>query len=92
MGRDDKTLGKGEYQALRSQRPTGRRMVTDLQIYRTAQVLAREHGVDSLLRAAMQSDALLDRGDLYGAAVWKRILAAIEVLLGDLRPSGSVLH
>ena len=67
-------------------------MVTQLDVYRTAQVLVREHGADSPIRAAMQHDALLERGDLDGAAVWKRVLAAIDVLLDKQKPDGAALH
>ena len=30
------------------------------------------------MEAAMKSDAMLDRGDLDGAALWRRIVAAIN--------------
>jgi hypothetical protein len=56
-------------------------MVTDLDVYRTAQVLLRQYGADAPIQAAMQYDALLEGGDLDGAAVWKWVLAAIDVLL-----------
>ena len=56
-------------------------MVTDPDVYRTAQVLVRQHGADAPIHAAMRHEALLEGGDLDGAAVWKRVLAAIDVLL-----------
>ncbi len=37
----------------------------------------------------MQSDALLDAGDTDGAAVWRKILKAIEVLQAT-EPDGAV--
>ena len=40
----------------------------------------------------MQYDTMLERGDLRGAAVWKRVLAAIDVLLATDRPSHERLH
>ncbi len=56
-------------------------MIPDLDIYRTAQVLVKHHGQDAPIKAAMRADAMLDKGDLDGYAVWKRILRAV----GELR-------
>ncbi len=53
-------------------------MISDLDIYGSADVLIREHGEDAAIEAAPQVDDMLDRGDLGGLAVWKRILVAIE--------------
>ncbi len=53
-------------------------MVSDLDIFRSAQVLIREHGDDAGIEAAQRADDMLDRSDMDGLAVWKRILAAIE--------------
>ncbi len=53
-------------------------MISDLDIYGSADVLIREHGEDAAIEAAQQADDTLDRGDLGGFAVWKRILVAIE--------------
>ncbi len=55
-------------------------MTSDLDIYRTANVLVREHGQDAPIHAAMRADELLEVGDLDGCAVWKRILRAVEEL------------
>ena len=49
-------------------------MVSDLDIFRSAQVLIREHGED----AAQRADAMLERGAMEGVAVWKRVLKAVE--------------
>ena len=57
-------------------------VVSDLDIYRSAHVLIREHGQDALIEAAMRADAMLEKGDLDGYAVWKRILRAVEELQG----------
>lgn len=42
------------------------------------------------LQAAMQADALLEAGDMDGAAVWRKIVKAVEVLQAT-EPDG-VLH
>ncbi len=55
-------------------------MIPDLDIYRSAQVLVKRHGEDAPIHAAMRADAMLDKGDLEGYAVWKRILRAVEEL------------
>ena len=63
-------------------------MIPDLDIYRSANELIREHGEDAPIHAAMRADAMLDTGDLDGAAVWKRIVKAVEELLSKERPAG----
>ncbi len=40
----------------------------------------------------MRADAMLDKGDLDGAAVWKRILRAVEELQGAAPQPGEVVH
>ncbi len=52
-------------------------MIRDLDIYRSANVLIREYGEDAAVEAAMRAIAMLDKGDLDGYAVWKRILRAV---------------
>ena len=48
-------------------------MIPDLDIYHSAQVLVKQHGQAVHIHAAM-----LDKGDLGGYAVWKRIVEAAE--------------
>ncbi len=55
-------------------------MTSDLDIYRTASVLIREHGEDAALEAAQNADAMLEKGGLDGQRVWKRVLAAVRRL------------
>jgi len=57
-------------------------MTPDLDIYRSAQVLVKRHGQDAPIHAAMRADAMLEKGDLNGYAVWKRVLRAVEELQG----------
>ncbi len=63
-------------------------MILDLDIYRSAQALVKQHGADSPIHAAMRADELLEVGDLDGAAVWRRVLRAVEELLSKERPAG----
>ncbi len=60
--------------------------VCDIDIYRSAKLLIDQHGDAAAIEAAMKADAMLDKGDLEGAAVWRRIVAAIN----DLQREGSV--
>ncbi len=36
----------------------------------------------------MQADAMLDKGDLDGCAVWRRLVKAVGELLSKERPAG----
>ena len=55
-------------------------MIPDLDIYRSAQVLVKQHGDDAPIHAAMRADAMLDKGDLKGYVVWRRVLRAVREL------------
>ena len=49
-------------------------MVSDLDIYRSASVLMRQHGEEAPIFAAIRADAMLEADDLDGCDVWKRIV------------------
>ena len=53
-------------------------MTSDIDIWRSANLLVKQHGEDAPIHAAMRADALLEAGDLDGLAVWRRVLRAIE--------------
>ena len=55
-------------------------MISDLDIYRSANLLVRRHGEDAPIHAALRADAMLEKGDLDGYAVSRRILRAVEEL------------
>ena len=63
-------------------------VITDIDIYRSANELIEQHGEDAPLHAAMRADELLENGDLEGKAVWVRVLRATEYLLSDKVPDG----
>ncbi len=67
-------------------------MTSDLDIYRSANLLIKRHGEDALIHAAMKADAMLEKGDLDGCAVWKRILRAVEELLSKEPPAGMTVQ
>ena len=62
-------------------------MISDLDIFRTASLLVKQHGTEATIHAAIHADAMLDKGDLDGQRVWLRILRAVKDLL-HARPSG----
>ena len=55
-------------------------MLSDLEIYRAAQVTIQEHGDSAGLHAAQRADELLAAGDMEGRRVWQRIEEAIDEL------------
>ena len=67
-------------------------MILDLDIYRSAQVLVNRHGQDAPIQAAMRADAMLDKGNLGGYAVWRRKLRAVEGLQKTEPESGEAVH
>ncbi len=62
-------------------------MTSDLDIYRTARQLIEQHGDDAPTHATNWADAMLEKGDLDGQAVWKRIGRAIKELQDRGPPS-----
>ena len=49
-----------------------------------------QHGEEVALRADQRADDLLEEGDVDGAAVWRRILAAVEELRRGRREGESL--
>lgn len=66
-------------------------MIFDPDIYRTAKLLVDQHGEDAPIEAALKADAMLEKADMDGRAVWLRILAAVETLLAEA-PDGATVH
>ena len=63
-------------------------MVTELDIYRAANLLIERHGTAALIEAARMIDRMLDHGNMEGRQVWQRIKRAIEAL--QVPPSGTM--
>jgi len=55
-------------------------MISDPDIWRAAQLVIKRHGADAPAFAAQRADELFTEGDYDGAAVWRRILHAVEEL------------
>ena len=68
-------------------------MVDEIDIYRSANLLIKQHGEDAAIFAAMQADACLEKGDLDGKVVWLTVIRAIEELLNASPPDqGASIH
>ncbi len=67
-------------------------MTSDLDIYRSAHELIKQHGDAADIEAAMRADACLAAGDMEGEAVWIRIAKAIEELQSKERPGDAEVH
>ena len=63
-------------------------MTSNLDIYRSAKLLIDRQGDEAPIHAAMRADAMLEKGDMEGWAVWLRIVKAVGVLL-DAEPPGA---
>ena len=57
-----------------------RRAVSEIEIYRAANLLIQRHGRDAAVEAGRLLDLMLDRGDMEGRQVWLRIRRAIVQL------------
>jgi len=55
-------------------------VTSEIEVYRTAHILIKRHGEGAAIQAAMEADAMLDKGDLDAAAVWRLIVAAVNEL------------
>jgi hypothetical protein len=57
-----------------------RRAVSEIEIYRAANLLIERHGTDAAVEAGRLVDLMLGRGDMEGRQVWLRIRRAIVQL------------
>ena len=55
-------------------------MISDLDVYRAANLLLKQHGERAELEACRLADMMLDRGDRDGQLAWLRIKRAIAEL------------
>jgi hypothetical protein len=64
-------------------------VISDLDIWRAANLLINQHGESAAIVAALRADLMLARGDPDGERLWLRIKEAID----DLQAvSGSLVH
>jgi hypothetical protein len=57
-------------------------MIPDLDIFRSANLLVKQHGKDALIEAARRVDVMQEAGDLDGHAVFRRGSSFARVNLG----------
>ena len=67
-------------------------MIPYLDIYRTADLIVKQHGAKAPIEAALRADAMLEKGDLDGQRVWLRILAVVNELLDTQPGDGAAVH
>ncbi len=67
-------------------------MVSEIDVYRAANLLVKQYGTEAPFEAAMRADIMLERGDLDGQRVWLRILAAVNELLDTQSGGGAAAH
>ena len=67
-------------------------MIPNIDIYRAASVIIKQYGQDAPMHASMRADAMLEKVDLDGYAVWKRILRAVEELQETEPGPGMAIH
>jgi hypothetical protein len=64
----------------------------EIDIWRTATSILREHGDGARANAAQRADALYDKGDLDGFMVWRKVIRAIEQLERQRPSAGEALN
>ena len=57
--------------------------MTDLDIYRTANLLIQKHGEGAYMQAVKRRDEMQRKGDTEGWQVWRRVITAVVKLQGD---------
>jgi hypothetical protein len=62
-------------------------VIPEIDIWRAAQLMLKRYGDEALDESAVRADELAAAGDDDGAAVWRRITAAIEQL-ANTKPPG----
>ena len=67
-------------------------MISDLDIWRAAQVMSKRYGKDAATEAAMRADEFQVQGSIDGQRVWMRIMQAIEELQRERPRDGEATH
>ena len=67
-------------------------MLSDLDLWRAAQVMVKRYGKDAATEAAMRADEFLDQGIIDGKRLWMRIMQAIEELQRERPGDGEAVH
>ncbi len=67
-------------------------MISDLDIWRAAQVMVKHYGKDAATEAAKRADEFLDQGIIDGERLWMRIMQAIEELQRERPKDGEAVQ
>ncbi len=67
-------------------------MISDLDIWRAAQVMVKHYGDGAATEAAMRADEFLDQGIIEGRRLWMRIMQAIEELQRERPRDGEAVY
>jgi hypothetical protein len=68
------------------------KMISDLEIYRSAAVMIRQFGSDAAAQAAARARSMGEKGDREGQRVWQRIATAVRALQRAEPPAGARLQ
>ena len=66
--------------------------MSDLDAYRSAQMLIVRYGLAAELHASLQADVMEAADDKQALRAWTRILAALDELVRTGRRAGEALH
>jgi hypothetical protein len=67
-------------------------MIPDAEIWRAALLMVKRYGDDAMLEAIARGNELLAASDWDGAAVWHKIIDAIERLQVKAPAAGEKVH
>lgn len=67
-------------------------MLSQMDIYRTAQLLIRQHGDAAILEAARRADHLNEEGNRAGFHVWRAVIAAVQEIQNTTPPKNLISH
>ncbi len=65
-------------------------MISDLDLWRAAQIMIKRYGDGAATEAAMRADEFLDQGIIDGQRLWTQIMQAIEELQRERPGDGAV--
>ncbi len=67
-------------------------MISDLDLWRAAQVMVTHYGDSAAAEAAIRADEFLDQGIIDGERLWMRIVQAIEEFQRERPGDGEATH
>ncbi len=92
MRRESSVISSQLSRAVENEPHIGVTVIDQREIWQCANQIVKQFGDDAPLEAAMRADAMFEKGDLDGQAVWKRIMAAVQELLRTTPGAGEGTH